>query len=436
MKIGIPVLLSFSFFVGAMQSEWQNYKIELVSALQKGSAEQAVEKRILIPTKNQVDQTINNIMWALRKKGAGPTLVAVYVYEGGEEHRAAFVNPNNPSYRALNEFMVELARKRFAPGPEKGAIAAVSGPSVQAVDPNIIIVSYQNGAPDPKKSKEEDKAFKAKILADFISSLPVLYGQTTKTVVVAKGESTDIVSRATHRMGSVLDTLIYFQAPIYEWEWIGQYVYNTDLAPVGFQHLYHFYSKSGWSPRPTNPERKFKQQASVNNTQVKMPVKNVRMLKVTDSKKLQDFSDNDFLSTQAIRNFSHLFEKIDEYRINFDLLAQGLIEGGPQASAVAVNRFVTLNSNVISASYGSSALAQEKWYTVAELSPAQLAWVKKEFAAEVRLSNQQIDQIMKFPASQGWVSFLSGGFVSQLELSQDLKNIQERNRAELKKISP
>lgn len=432
-RVILLVLSSFSCIFG-MQAPWENYKSVLVDNLRKGLEEQVAAKRIPL-NKMQLDQTISNITWAIRKNGAGGKLIALYVYEGNEEYRAAFANPNNESYQELRNLMVNLAQKRFALAPEKGSIARAGGPVAQ-VSPDVMVISFNVGPKDSKKTSEEDKSYRARTLADLIVSLPVLYGTDAKIVIIAQGESTDIVSRATHRTGvNTIDTLIYLQAPVYEWEWNGQYVYNTDVAPAGFAHLYHFYSKAGWTPSAFNPERKFKQQASISGSQIKMPVKNVRMLKVNGANKLEDFTAQDFLSPRAIRNYAQLMDNVDRYMINFDLIATGFAEREAQAPAVAVNRFVTIANNSITASYGTSAIGQEKTYLVAELSPAQMATIKAKFPAEVRLSNAELEQIMHFPTAQGWVSYLSLGKIQRLELSQELENIKSRNVAELKRLS-
>jgi hypothetical protein len=437
MKQNIFWLLIGSLNLGAMDApqqaisqrpniSWINDTDGLKNALQAGASEQAAPKRILINKGHRLEQLLKNTVLMTHKPGAAGKLVVLFVYEETEDYRGVFNNPSTDGYKELGHLMAHIAQKRFAAVQEKGALASVVKPELQQVTQDIRLISYAYGSINSKKDLELQKNEKAALLADFIASLPVLYGQDIKLVIVAKGESTDIVNRATHKAGTTIDTLLYFQAPIYEWKWnqgwtSGEYEYNSALAPASFTHLYHLYSKSGWTSK-TYPERKFKQQAKVERNQVAMPVKNVRSLKVVNNS-LDDFTDADFLKSQAIKNYPALIDQIDNYAINFDLLAKVYDQDVQSVPAVAINRFVTLKDNKLVASYGSSLMSligNEYFYDIAPASPALINNIKQAFSTEVQESLGQLINITSIPAPEGWGSFVLGS------LKEDVKRIKKQ----------
>ncbi|CAN5161318.1 hypothetical protein BH09DEP1_BH09DEP1_5230 [soil metagenome] len=405
---------------------WINDTDGLKNALQAGASEQAVQKRVLINKGPRLEELLKNIVLMTHKPGAGGKLVVLFVYEGAEKFHGVFDNPSTDGYKELGYLMAHIAQKRFEPVQEKGALARAINPEVQQITQDIRLISYAYGLIDSKKDLELQKNEKAALLVDFIASLLVLYGQDIKLVIVAKGESTDIVNRATHKAGTTIDTLLYFQAPIYEWEWkqgliSGEYAYNAALAPASFTHLYHLYSKSGWTSTKY-PERKFKQQAKMERNQLAMPVKNVRALKVVNDS-LDDFTDADFLQSQAIKKYPALIDQIDNYAINFDLLAKVYDQGVQSLPAVAINRFVIQKGNQIVAPYGSSLIGKEYFYDILPASPALINNIKQTFSTEVQESLGQLINITSIPAPQGWGSFVLGslqGDIDRIKKQYDL----------------
>lgn len=392
----------------------------LKKALTAGAEQQTAQNKIAINKGPRLQEVLNNIVLATHKAGGGKKLIALYVFEGNENFRGAFDNPVTDAYRELGYLMSHLAQKRLESPQEKGALARVDVEGAQQISHDIRLISYAYGPLDPKKDAELQKSEKAALLADFITSLPIMYGSDIQLVIVAHGQSTDIVTRATQKIGNQkIDTLLYFQAPIYEWEWnlglmSGSYKYHEQRAPRSFNHLYHLYSKYGWTSNQF-PERKFKQQAKIENNQIQTPVKNVRAIKVVNNT-LNDFTDADFLQSSALKNYSTLIDQIDNYRVNFDLLAKVYDHDDVKSvPAVAINRFVMLKDNKLVAPYGSSLVGKEYLYDVTPMSPVLLNNLKPVFSTEVQESIGQLTNITNIPATQGWASFALGSLQSDLD---------------------
>lgn len=406
---------------------WENYTAHLKNALTHEASEQAAAKRIPINRGPRLEHVLQNISLVTRKPGAGGKLVVLYVYEGNEPFRGAFENPVTDSYKELATLMMHFTQKRFEAMPEKASASIEIRQGGKPLAQEVVAISYAYGVLDPKQEVENQKNEKAALLADFIASLPQIFGLDTKLVVVAQGESTDIINRATHKAGTTLDTLLYFQAPIYEWEWKqgwtgGEYKYNEQRAPTNFEHLYHLYSKAGWTSNQY-PERKFRQQAQVVRNQLRMPIKNVRVLKINNNS-LDDFSNADFLNAKAIKNYQALIDQIDSYAINFDLIANVYDQNEPKSvPAVAINRFVMLKDNKLVAPYGSSLVGKEYVYDLIPLSPVILDSIKPAFSTEVQESIGQLINLTNIPATQGWASFVLGslqGDIDRIKKQYDL----------------
>lgn len=165
-----------------------------------GADQQTAQNKIPINKGPRLQEILNNIVLATHKAGGGGKLVALFVFEGNEAFRVAFENPITDAYRELSYLVAHLAQKRFEISQEKGAVAQIPIQGVKQVVQDIRLISYAYGLIDPKKDLESQKNEKAALLADFITSLPILYGNDIQLVIVAQGQSTDIVTRATHKI--------------------------------------------------------------------------------------------------------------------------------------------------------------------------------------------------------------------------------------------
>lgn len=234
--------------------------------------------------------------------------------------------------------------------------------------------------------------------------------------VIAHGENPHLVNRAAHVINpkTKIDSLIYFQPTIYETYISATGVKeNSDLLskPKGFKKLYNLYAKTGElvAYNPIYSERKFRQQAELVNHALIMRVKNVRMFKIVN-KQLEDYSNQDFFSIEALKNLPILLKKIDEYYLNFDLLAIGFNHG--MSPLVMINRFVSLNGSRVRAHYGIYPF--ENYYDVKLRLPDELMKnLAQQFSLEFKRSQEALQLISQLPVAKGY------GFMKQLNTEID-----------------
>ncbi len=265
----------------------------------------------------------------------------------------------------------------------------------------------------------------ARHLADFIDYLSKRdqSKENLSFIFIAHGENPDVVNRASHQVSpkTQINALIYFQPTIYE-----TYIsptgvkQNTDLLsrPKGFKRLYNLYAKTGELIvyNPIYSERKFRQQARLENDLLIMPVKNVRMLKIVN-KQLEDYSNQDFFNIEALKNLPTLLEKLDQYQLNFDLLAIGFNQG--ISPLVVINRFLILNGSRVRAHYGIYPF--EDYYDVTlNLPESVMNHLEQQFSTEFKRSQEALQTISQLPAAKGY------GIMKQL--NAEIDDIKRRHQ--------
>ena len=254
-------------------------------------------------------------------------------------------------------------------------------------------------------------------MAGFIDALGKKYESRgdISLVIIAHGENPDVVNRASHSIlpKVKIHSLIYFQPTIYE-----TYLSATGIQenkdwhskPGRFGKLYNLYTKAYVMHlyNPIYAERKYRQQAEFKNNQLIMPIKNVRMFKIAQ-KQLENYDNEDFFSVKALKNLPALLDQIDEYQLNFDLLALGFSKDNSVYPLVAINRFIKFNKTSIIADYKVAPF--EGGYDVKTMLPeVTMSALKQEFSDEFRRSKNVFGKIIQLPASKGWIKQLSSEF--------------------------
>lgn len=433
MKQNIFLLIFVSFGICAMEapasklpnqpgrstSSWTEQTSALEIKLTEGA------RKTIILTEDQARRVAEHIKFVVSSRPAHATankLIVIMVYKGDEPYAKLLGNAYKDAAGALKNMAISLAEIRFngAAGQEKGRPLAAS--ISYASDSEVELISYAYG---PKRKDEiEDEKETAKLLDLFVHSLESLNpDKNLKIVFVAAEESAHIVnmmSRLSKR--NPIDSLIYFQSPIYEWTpSVSNYSYHEDVSPQNFLHLYHLYTKGskqipGYSPKSLlYLERKYRQQARIENGRLISPVKNIRALKVNNAGQLENFAFDDFFSDSAIKNYATLFVQADTYNVNSDLIAK-VFDPNQAPSACAINRFVRLSGNSIEQSVGASVLGYEYYYPVITLEGISLKEIRRAFSIEVEESMGQLINITSIPTEQGWyvISKLLGDVSSDI----------------------
>lgn len=374
-------------------------------------------RKTIILNDNQADKVTQNIKTVVNKRSVAKhqdKLVVLFVHKGDESFALAWQDPKSTTFGAFKKMALALAQIRFAPVAEKGRPLAQSVGAINGADVELITYAY---GPEPVEEA-------AKLLDLFLHSLETLnQNKNLKIVIVAEGESAHVVnimSQAAKR--NPIDTLIYFQSPIYEWiPAATNYSYQSEASPKNFAHLYHVYTKGapqipGWSAQSLlYLERKYRQQARIENGQLVSPVKNIRALKVSPAGQLENFSLADFFNEQAINNYANLFAQADNYQVNTDLIAK-VFDQSQASGSLAINRFVRLNGNTLEQSFGSSLVGYEYYYPIISLEGVSLKDLRRQFSLEVEESIGQLINITSIPTLEGWfvVSKLLGDVATDL----------------------
>lgn len=413
MKHTILWLLLVSFGMRAMDAPlkpiskqpipWRVYTADLRKIITEGA------RKTIILNDKQAKRVAENITVAIQKQksNAPNKLITLFVHKGDEPYAGLMAAQDTKTFRAFSKMVADLAEIRFSlAGPEKGRPLAALQP--QAPDSELEFISYSYGSKN--KDEVDDEKEVVKLLDLFLHSLERLnQNKNLKIVIIAAEESAHVVNLMTREpTRKPIDTLIYFQSPIYQWTpAVTTYTYHEDMAPQNFVHLYHLYTKgapqiSGWSGKSIiYLERKYRQQARIENGQVISPVKNIRSVKVNSAGQLENFSVEDFFSEYAIRNYVTLFEQSDSYQVNSDLIAK--VFGQTETpGAVAINRFVRLNGNVLEQSLGASLVGYEYHYPIITLEGISLKEIRRAFSLEVEESMGQLINITSIPTEQGW----------------------------------
>lgn len=365
--------------------------------------------KTVILNAGQAQKVADSITLAIQRTNARASnkLILLFVHKGNEAFAPHLADQASRVYKAFGQMAISLAANRFnASGPEKGR--PLSNSQLQVPESEIELISYTYGQQEEKEA--------TKLLDLFIHSLETLNAQKNlKIAIVAAGESAHIVnSMSQEAKRNPLDTLIYFQSPIYEWSPTAtNYSYNPKMSPQNFVHLYHLYTKDA----PQIPadqgraswyylERKYRQQARIENGSLISPVKNIRALKVDLAGQLVDVSLEDFFDENAIKNYFPLFEQADFYQVNSDLIAKVFEQSQePQEitiPAIAINRFVKLNGDTLEQSFGSSIIGSQYFYPIIQLQGISLKELKRAFSLEVEESLGQLVNITSIPAAEGW----------------------------------
>lgn len=382
---------------------WQVHTNALMVKLTEGA-----HKTIAL-TEEQANRVADYIKVAVNKRANGATankLVVILVHTGHEEYAKQFTNSNSDSFNALKSMAIELAENRFVSGPEKGRPLASSLPSTNEVE----IISYAYGPRNPQEVIDEVQ--EAKLLDLFLHALEAFNAnKNLKIAIIAEGQTAhlvNIMSQSAKR--NPIDSLIYFQSPIYEYHWnpaTASYSVNKNMSPQNFTHLYHLYSKGapqipGWSTQSLlYTERKYLAQARIENSQLISKVRNIRGLKVSEDGQLVDMNITDFFNTRAIRNYANLFNQADSYQINTDLIAK-VYDQTDAPGSVAINRFVRLNNNLLEQPIGTSYIGKEYFLPIIALEGVLLNEIKRAFSLEVEESLGQLINITSIPTTQGW----------------------------------
>ncbi len=350
----------------------------------------------------QAQRIADNIRLSLKRTGStGSKLIMLFVYKGDESFKGLLEKPDTNTYAALGRFACALAGKRLASAGHKGLAVDPSLPTTSNHEVEIISYAYGEG----------QEADVAKLLDLLVFTLEGFNERNKiKFVIAAEGGSTHIVNKMSQmQRRTLLDTLIYFQSPIYELSWtLLGYSYDESMAPKNFLHLYNLYTKGApqmaayvGAQTLKYPERKYRQQAHIENGTLITPVKNIRALKVDPSNQLVNFAIEDFFSEYAIDNYLNLFDQADWYQINFDLIAKIFAQEKAKPS-VAINRFVRLNGSNLEQIYGTSLFGAEYYYPVIALDGLSLKNSKHQFSLEVEESIGALINIMAIPLSEGW----------------------------------
>lgn len=358
--------------------------------------------KTVILNAGQAKKVAESITLAIQRAHANTPnkLLMLFVHKGDEAFAPALADPASKEYRAFGQMAIALAANRFsASGPEKGNPLATSQPKAPESEIELISYAYND--------QEEKEA--AKLLDLFIHSLETLNeNKNLKIVIVAEGESAYITNLMSSQKGrKQIDTLIYLQSPIYEWAWnVTYYTYHDDYAPKNFRNLYNIYTKialpkSGAFMGLRYPERKYKQQARVENGQLISPIKNIRAIKVGENRSLENITLEDFFSEHAIQNYVPLFEQADTYQVNSDLITK-LFDQTQAPPSVAVNHFVRQNGNMLQQSMGISIIGKEYFYDVIDIPSLSQRDLRRTFSQEVDKSLGQLINITQLPILEEW----------------------------------
>lgn len=422
MKLNILFLLLFSImlngmdaplqaqrqFIKVIQEEWQKgWQPQTNAMVIKVTESSESGHRTIILNEEQAKRVADKIKVVLNKRATAATtnkLIVVFVYKGDEPYAKSMA-----SLDAFKKMAYDLAVNRFVVGSEKGRPLASS---LATTPSEIELISYAYGSKEEQEINIEEQA---KLLDLFIHSLETFNQNKNLKIAFVAAEETAHLVNLMSREGkrNPIDSLIYFQSPIYEWTpGVTGYNYHEAMSPKNFEHLYHIYTKgapqiAGWSKNSLiYLERKYRQQARAQNGAMVSPVKNIRALKVNEAGQLENFRLEDFFAKNAIKNYGTLFSQADNYQVNSDLIAK-VFDQSDAVSSVAVNRFVRLNGNVIEQPMGASLIGSEYYYPVITLKEITLENLRRAFSLEVEESTGQLINITSLAIPEGWFAIRS-----------------------------